>query len=135
MLKRSSKHATRALWIIGGGILLVLGAIGIFLPLLPTTPFWIAAVACFSRSSPRLEAWILNHPRFGTSVRAYRDHGVIPRKAKRAALIAILISALVTAVAVEPLTVQLIAGSVLLLVACFIATRPEVVTTRITPDR
>ena len=135
MLKRSSKHATRALWIIGGGILLVLGAIGIFLPLLPTTPFWIAAVACFSRSSPRLEAWILNHPRFGTSVRAYRDHGVIPRKAKRAALVAILISALVTAVAVEPLTVQLIAGSVLLLVACFIATRPEVVTTRITPDR
>jgi len=59
-----------------------LGIAGAFLPLLPTTVFLILAAGCFARSSPRLEAWILNHKRFGPLVRAWRENGAIPRKAK-----------------------------------------------------
>lgn len=125
MIKQTSRHAARLLWGGTGLVLFALGFVGIFLPLLPTTPFWIGAVICFSKSSPALEAWILNHPRFGQAVRDYRDHGVIARRAKRAALLAILVSAVITNLVVELPLARLGASTILLLVAGFIASRPE----------
>jgi len=59
-----------------------LGILGAFLPILPSTIFFILAAACFARSSPALEAKILNHPVFGPPVVAWREHGAITRKAK-----------------------------------------------------
>ncbi|MBE0458136.1 YbaN family protein [Pseudoalteromonas sp. KG3] len=65
------------------GLALVgLGIIGIVLPVMPTTIFFILALACFTRSSPKLAAWLLNHPRYGATLRHWQEHKVVPVKAK-----------------------------------------------------
>jgi uncharacterized membrane protein YbaN (DUF454 family) len=62
--------------------MLAFGVVGAFLPVVPTTIFLILAAWCFGRSSPRLEAWMLDHPHFGPSLRDWRETGTVPRKAK-----------------------------------------------------
>lgn len=59
-----------------------LGVLGIFVPLLPTTPFLLLAAACFVRSSPRLYAWLIHHPWFGKYILYYRTYRAIPLQAK-----------------------------------------------------
>jgi uncharacterized membrane protein YbaN (DUF454 family) len=83
----------RFLYLAAGWLSLVLGGIGIVLPVLPTVPFVILAAYCFARSSPRLEAWLVGHPRYGPHIRAWRDHGAISRRGKVAALIAYVAAA------------------------------------------
>jgi len=75
----------RALWIAAGFASLVLGAIGVVLPLLPTVPFVLLAAFCFSRGSQRYERWLLNHPRFGPMVRQWRTNHAVPLRAKQLA--------------------------------------------------
>ncbi len=72
----------RGIYLVLGLLLVALGFIGAFLPVLPTTPFLILAAACFTRSSRRLETWLLDHRRFGPILRDWRQRGAIPRKAK-----------------------------------------------------
>lgn len=85
LLKRG--RVARMAWLTLGLALVGVGIVGIFVPLLPTTDFMILALPCFARSSPRLEAWLLNHPRFGPSLRAWRAERAIPRHAKIASWI------------------------------------------------
>ncbi|MCQ4347946.1 YbaN family protein [Pseudomonas stutzeri] len=59
-----------------------LGVIGIFLPVLPTTPFLLLAAACFVRSSRRVYLWLVTHPRLGPWIRDYLDGQGIPIRAK-----------------------------------------------------
>lgn len=75
----------RVLWLLAGLLSLATGIVGIFLPLLPTTPFVLLAAFCFSRGSTRCEHWLLNHPRFGPMVRDWREHHAIPLRAKQLA--------------------------------------------------
>jgi uncharacterized protein len=75
----------RALWLLAGACSLLTGIVGIFLPLLPTTPFVLLAAFCFSRDSLRCEAWLLNHPRFGPMVRDWRVNRAISLRAKQLA--------------------------------------------------
>ena len=78
-------HWLRVLWLLGGGLALATGVVGIFVPLLPTTPFVLLAGLCFARGSQRCEAWLLGHPRFGPMVRDWRERRAIARGARRLA--------------------------------------------------
>lgn len=74
-----------------------LGGIGIVVPGLPTTIFFIAAAACFTRSSPRLEAWVLGLPKIGPAVRDYRAGLGMPMRAKVVAIAMLVVSVGVSA--------------------------------------
>lgn len=79
----SAKNSFRKAFLIAAGILcLVLGVAGIFLPLLPTTPFFLLAAACFFRSSEPLYAWLINHKLFGKRIQYYRVYKAISLRSK-----------------------------------------------------
>ena len=65
-----------------GWVCVGLGIVGLIMPAMPGTVFLILAAWLFSRSSPRFEHWLLNHPRLGPSVVAWRENGVVPRWAQ-----------------------------------------------------
>lgn len=69
-------------WLVAGLICVVLGGVGVVVPGLPTTVFFIGAAACFGRSSTRLERWVLELPGIGPAVKDYREGLGMPRMAK-----------------------------------------------------
>lgn len=73
----------RGLYLSIGFAALVTGILGIFLPILPSTPFILLAAACFARSSERFYTFLLNHRIAGPIIREWREHRSIPRQAKR----------------------------------------------------
>lgn len=122
---RAASRGLRIGYRIAGLFFVALGVIGAFLPLMPTTIFLILAAGCFGRSSPRLEAWLLNHPRFGPSVRAWRANGAIPRKAKLAACLGMGGGMIVFLVAARPkLWLGLVVGLIMAGCAAFVVSRP-----------
>ncbi len=88
----------RIFYLIGGWISLLLAGIGILLPLLPTVPLVILAAFCFARSSPRLEAWLVEHPRMGPHIMAWRTRGAISRRGKVMAAVAFAAGIVLSAV-------------------------------------
>jgi uncharacterized membrane protein YbaN (DUF454 family) len=64
------------------GLFLLLGLVGLFLPVMPTVPFLLVAAWAAARSSPALHEWLHNHPQFGKPLCDWRDGGVVPRRAK-----------------------------------------------------
>lgn len=72
----------RYLLIVAGSISLALGIIGIFLPVLPTTPFLLLSAACWLKSSQRLYDWLLSHPRLGPYISDFMVHKAIPLRIK-----------------------------------------------------
>ncbi|MCP1643905.1 YbaN family protein [Pseudomonas citronellolis] len=80
---RRSRHAwVRYLLLAVGWLSVALGVAGIFLPLLPTTPFLLLAAACFMRSSQRFYDWLVSHPRLGPWISDYLEGNGIPLKGK-----------------------------------------------------
>lgn len=77
---------TRAVWVACGSLALALGVAGIFIPLLPTTPFLLLASACYVRGSRRMHAWLLSHGRLGAYIRDFEEGRGIPLRAKGVAL-------------------------------------------------
>ena len=80
---RLHQHAgVRYLLLTLGWLSVLLGVIGIFLPVLPTTPFLLLAAACFMRSSARFYHWLVGHPRLGPWIQDYLDGQGIPLRGK-----------------------------------------------------
>jgi uncharacterized membrane protein YbaN (DUF454 family) len=82
----------RVVYLISGLLCVAVGGVGIFVPGLPTTVFFIMAAWCFSRSSRRLEQWVLNLPGIGPMVGDYRSGLGMPKRAKVAAISCITIA-------------------------------------------
>ncbi|MFQ5927946.1 MAG: YbaN family protein [Terriglobia bacterium] len=78
---------SRALLLVVGTIMLGLGIVGIYLPVLPTTPFLLLAAACYVRSSERLFTWLVYHPRFGPPLNSFLKEKAVPLKVKVISLV------------------------------------------------
>lgn len=74
-------------FIILGCLFFAIGFVGVFVPVLPTTVFMLLALWAFSRSSQRLHDYLWHHPRFGAAVRDWYQYGIVPRRAKVAAVL------------------------------------------------
>ena len=78
-----------------------LGVFGIFLPLLPTTPFLLLAAACFLRSSDRLYDWLIHHRWFGRTIRQYREHKAVSLQTKLATLLLLWITLAISGMVID----------------------------------
>lgn len=77
----------KALYGFAGGVSLLLGVIGIFLPGLPTTPFILLAAVCFAKASPRVHQWMLQHRLLGPMLSNWQEHHSLTRRTKSVAII------------------------------------------------
>lgn len=119
------KTTTRIPYLCLGWLMLMLGFIGAFVPLMPTTIFLILASWFFARSSPSLEAWLLCHPRFGATLRAWNETGAVPLYAKILACVGMTAGFAIFWIGAHPgfwLT-SLVAAS-MLASALYVVTRP-----------
>lgn len=115
----------RLLWLLAGLVFLAIGAVGVIVPLLPTTPFLLLAAYCFARSSPSMHRWLHNHSTFGPLINNWNQYGSIDRRSKHIAVAVILLTPLVTVMIGAPwwaLASQLL---ILAAAATFILTRPD----------
>ncbi len=93
-LPQVRRHArpVRAVFIVLGTTFLALGAIGLVLPVLPTTPFVLLAAACYLRASERLHQRLVSSRTFGPTIVAWQEHGAIPTRAKAIAVTLIVLT-------------------------------------------
>ncbi len=109
-----------------GLVLVGIGLIGTVVPLLPTTIFLILAVGCFARSSPRLEAWLMEHPRFGPTLVAWRRYGAISRTAKVSACVGMSLGFILFWLGAHPAPwLSVLVAGLLLASAAYVVSRPE----------
>jgi uncharacterized membrane protein YbaN (DUF454 family)/ribosomal protein S18 acetylase RimI-like enzyme len=104
----SGSPVKRYLFIAAGLASLGLGIAGIFLPLLPTTPFLLLSAFCFLRSSPRLYDWLVNHRMFGLYISSYLKYRTVPLKVKTSALALLWLTMLTTILLLPSLAVRII---------------------------
>ncbi len=115
----------RIIYFTAGIIMLVLGVAGIVLPLLPATPFLLAAAWLFGRSSPQLERWLLEHKVFGATLRNWRRDRAITPRVKLLAVSCMAFSFAIMLPGGTPLLVKIGVGLILICCATFILSRPS----------
>ena len=102
-----------------------LGLVGVFLPVLPTVPFLLAAAWAAGHGWPALERWLVEHPRYGQSIRQWRQGGLVPRRAKWTASAAMACSGTVLLLAPVASAVKLGVPLLMAMVVIWLWTRPE----------
>ncbi len=119
------KHMLKILFQVGGSISIGLAMTGLFLPVLPTTPFVLLAIFLFGKSQPEKIQEIINHPKLGPFVLDYLDPQGIPLKSKIKALVVLWISILVSVIFFIPIVViKILILSIASMVTLYILTRP-----------
>lgn len=117
------------LWRCLASVFLGLGALGVVLPGLPTTPFLLVAAWAGTRGWPALEARLLDHPRYGSIIRDWRERRAVPRRAKWLATTLMLTSTVLLWLSPVALSVRLAVTVILLCVAFWLWMRPEAIKT------
>ncbi len=127
MYKRQTfaQSIVRVLLLITGTISVVLGVVGIFLPILPTTPFLLLAAACYVRSSNKFYTWLVSHPVLSKYILAYLDGQGIPRKAKYYTLLVMWLTMSISAFIVPLWQVSVLLLCIGLGVSAYIWRLPE----------
>jgi uncharacterized membrane protein YbaN (DUF454 family) len=110
------------LYIIFGTLSLILGIIGIFLPVLPTTPLLLLTAFCYYRGSERMYDWLMSHPHLGPYIKNFREHKTIPRRVKAYILILIWISLLFCTYILDPIWLKISMITIAIGVTCHILT-------------
>lgn len=109
-----------------GWLSFAVGFIGIFVPLLPTTPFMIVAAACFAKASPRMHGWLLRQKKIGPALRDWEEFGVIRKKAKIMAILLLWLGISFPIVFVKVhIGIKVLLVVIAISVTGFIATRPS----------
>ncbi|MCB1772030.1 MAG: YbaN family protein [Gammaproteobacteria bacterium] len=112
-----------------------LGAVGIVIPGLPTVPFMLVALWLFSKSSPRFHGWLYSHRLFGPPLQRWQKHGIIPLRAKVAAVVMMVASlAYMIVIANVGVGIVTLTAMIMLLGAIFILRQPSR-EPRLSPDR
>ena len=123
-LARFKNKVIKALLLFIGWLSVILGVIGIFLPVMPTTPFLLLAAACFMRTSPKFYQWLVGHPKLGKYLVYYLEGKGIPLKAKIYTIALMTISMSVTCYLVPIIEVQILLPLIGVLVALYIVRQP-----------
>jgi len=123
-VKPVTNKVLKILLIVLGWLSVVLGFIGIFLPVMPTTPFLLLAAACFVRTSPKFYGWLVGHPKLGKYLLYYLEGKGIPLKAKFYSIGLMAISMATTSYFVPVMAVKVLLPLVGVLVALYIVRQP-----------
>lgn len=95
-------RAVRLVLVVVGTLCVALGVLGIFLPVLPTTPFLLLAAACYARASERFYRWLLANPTLGPTIREWRRHRSIPYRTKVVAIALMSVTIAISVVLLAP---------------------------------
>lgn len=118
------QHITKPLLYVFAWLSFLLGVIGAFLPVLPTTPFMILAAYLFSKSSPRMHSWLTSLPYFGNAIIEWESNKVIRPKAKATAIIVLWLFMGVTMIFTSlHIGLKIMLAIIGILVSIFLATR------------
>lgn len=123
-LGRLNAKALKVILMIVGWLSVTLGVIGIFLPVLPTTPFLLLAAWCFMRTSPRFYNWLISHPKLGKYLVYYLEGKGIPLKAKVYSIVLMAMGMSFTIYWVPLIEVKILLPLVGVLVALYIVRQP-----------
>lgn len=119
------RHPALRVLLLGlGWAAVALALAGVFLPILPTTPFLLVAAWAFAKSSRRMRIWLYEHPRFGQFLQDWRADGAIPLRGKLAAVGGMLLAWHIVFFTAERPWVPAAVGACLALVAVYVVTRP-----------
>lgn len=106
-------------------LFIILGFIGALLPGMPTTVFLILAAWAASKGWPAMDDWLMQHPKYGATLRAWRANGTVPRKAKWIASLMMLCSGVMMLFTNAPIAVKIFTDVTMLVVAIWLWLRPE----------
>ncbi|WP_332059851.1 YbaN family protein [Bartonella sp. CB74] len=121
-----TSYPLRICYFIVGWAMIILGVIGMVLPIMPTVPFLLVASWCFARSSPRFYYWLNNHRIFGLPIRKWKEKRAIPTFVKIFVVVSMACGFLSFLMILHPaLWLTLLVAATLFLIAIYIMTRPS----------